>query len=858
MMNIFKRREMRPKTLSYSVKQSYFIFLIPFAVAISVFAISGNYELKQSYEQQLKFSAKAAEGRLQDIIDHSENFVSLLSLIDPNGDECFTAINSVKQPFSAAYDVIGIGGVDGRVSCGYPAAVIGVDVSDRPWFLEVTETNDLTVGGYQISRATGKPHLVVARPVEANGRPKAYVGAAIGLDYLTNYLAGEDSGHLGDMVVIDAAGRTIVSSISGVTFGDTVKWPSQEGLASMTLAGKQRDVFVRSAMVGNANFGIMAVAPLANGLTVPEKLGLGLFIFTLFFGLATTVFSYRYLHRNVIEPVESLRLMAPRVVEGKAERLAQNPAAPLEVQQALSSFNAMAEKLTSTLTELDVASGLAGLGTWRFWPGENKFWLSHHIVEIMSFQDNFIPISALEERILPSDLSAFQDALQRAAVGRDLVQIEFRAKNGEGALLIFRAQTGVLGAKSVNNNATEVTGIVQDITELRSLGSQLQQAQKLEAVGHLTGGVAHDFNNLLTIILGSAEQITEMTTDPKLRHMAETTMAAAERGAELTGRLLAFARRKPLDPKPTDLNQLIESMQGLIRRTLPESIELEFVLAPDLGIAEIDAGELDAALLNLVVNAHDAMEETGKLMIETANVALDRTYAARHAEVEPGEYVMICVSDTGSGMDPETVQRAFEPFFSTKEVGKGSGLGLSMVFGFTKQSGGHIKIYSEPGEGTLVKLYFPRVNSAQEIDSKPAIDVSVRGGTEHILIAEDDELVLEHLANQLVSLGYQVTTALSGPEALEAVQTRDDIDLLLTDVVMPGGMNGRELAEQALASRPSLKVLFTSGYTENALVHRGRLDPGVTQLSKPYTRREMATKLRRVLDDEPQKGGGRI
>jgi signal transduction histidine kinase/ActR/RegA family two-component response regulator len=756
-----------------------------------------------------------------------------------------------------AYDVIGIGGLDGRVSCGYPEAVVGVDVSDRTWFLEVTETNDLTVGGYQISRATGEPNLVVARPVEANGRPKAYVGAAIGLDYLTNYLAREDSGHLGDMVVIDAAGRTIVSSISGVTFGETIKWPSQEGLASMTLAGKQREVFVRSAIVGNTHFDIMAVAPLANGLTVPEKLGLGLFIFTLSFGLATTVFGYRYLHRNVIEPIESLRLMAPRVVECKAERLAQNPAAPLEVQQALSSFNAMAEKLTSTLTELDVASGLAGFGTWRFWPGENKFWLSHHIVEIMSFQDNFIPISALEERILPSDLPTFQDALQRAAVGRDLVEIEFRAKNGEGALLIFRAQTGVLGAKSVNN-AMEVTGIVQDITELRSLGSQLQQAQKLEAVGHLTGGVAHDFNNLLTVILGSAEQITEMTTDPKLRHMAETTMAAAERGAELTGRLLAFARRKPLDPKPTDLNQLIKEMRKLIRQTLPESIDLEFVFAPDLGIAEIDAGELDAALLNLVVNAHDAMEENDKLMIETANVVLDRAYANRHAEVEPGEYVMICVSDTGSGMDPETVQRAFEPFFTTKDVGKGSGLGLSMVFGFAKQSGGHIKIYSEPGEGTLVKLYFPRVHTAQETDFKPSIDFSLQGGTENILIAEDDELVLEHLKNQLLSLGYQATTARSGPEALEAVQTRDDIDLLMTDVVMPGGMNGRELAEQALAARPSLRVLFTSGYTENTFVHHCRLDPGVALLSKPYTRLELATKLRRVLDDEPQKGGGRI
>jgi len=387
-----------------------------------------------------------------------------------------------------------------------------------------------------------------------------------------------------------------------------------------------------------------------------------------------------------------------------------------------------------------------------------------------------------------------------------------------------------------------------DITERRELEQRVRESQRLEAVGHLTGGVAHDFNNLLTVIMGNAEVLAERVTDNSLHPMAAMTVSAAQRGAELTSRLLAFARRKPLDPKPTDINQLVAAMQPLIRRTLPETIELDCVPDPKLGITEIDGGELDTALLNLVVNARDAMSKGGKLTIETDNAVLDSHYAALHSEVVPGEYVLVCVSDTGTGMTPETADRAFEPFYTTKGAGKGSGLGLSMVFGFTKQSGGHLKIYSEPGEGTSIKLYFPRVQSDKNSHYQPTVKQTLQGGSEHILIAEDDELVLEHLQGQLNSLGYRVSAVTSGPEALEAMRAQSDIDLLLTDIIMPGGMNGRELAGQARAAHPALKVLYTSGYTENAIVHHGRLDPGVELLSKPYTRLELAHKVRRVLD----------
>lgn len=437
------------------------------------------------------------------------------------------------------------------------------------------------------------------------------------------------------------------------------------------------------------------------------------------------------------------------------------------------------------------------------------------------------------------------DALNNVAAGGEIDNGELSLMCKDGSRVSVYSSHSVLRRRG---QPPELFCIDIDLTERDALGEQLRQFQRLESVGQLTGGVAHDFNNLLTVILGNAELLAEeLASDSRLQPLASMVAIAAQRGAELTRHLLAFARRQPLDPKAADLNQLAEAMQPLIRRTLPENIELNFIPDPDLGMTEIDASELDTALLNLAVNARDAMPDGGKLTIETANALLDSDYATYNYEVIPGEYVMICVSDTGTGMTPDTLQRAFEPFFTTKGIGKGSGLGLSMVFGFTKQSGGHIKIYSELGEGTAIKLYFPRVRGVRQSTSQPATELVLQGEGEHILIAEDDDLVLKHLDAQLRSLGYCVTAVTSGPEALASLKIHSDIELLLTDIIMPGGMNGRELADRARAEFPLLKVLYTSGYTENAIVHHGRLDPGTDLLSKPYTRMALATKLRQVI-----------
>ena len=387
----------------------------------------------------------------------------------------------------------------------------------------------------------------------------------------------------------------------------------------------------------------------------------------------------------------------------------------------------------------------------------------------------------------------------------------------------------------------------QDVTDRIALEEQLQKSQRLESVGQLTGGIAHDFNNLLTVILGNAELLSErLAPDPHLQPLAEMIGSAAQRGAELTQRLLAFARRQALEPEAVEVNQLITTMDGLLRRTLGEHIEIEMVRGAGLWPALVDPAQIESALLNLCLNARDAMVQGGRLTIETTNTHLSPDYANQHSEVVPGQYVMVAVSDTGLGIAPENLERVFEPFFTTKATGKGTGLGLSMVYGFVKQSGGHIKIYSELGQGTTLKMYLPRFWGDTE-PQPPQADRAIVGGSELILLVEDEDLVRRYAHDQLVNLGYRVLVATNGPTALILLRQRDDIDLLFTDVVMPGGMSGRELAYLARRFRPELKVLYTSGYTENAIVHHGRLDPGVQLLSKPYSRAELAQKIRAAL-----------
>ncbi|MFD1331740.1 PAS domain S-box protein [Methylopila musalis] len=403
-------------------------------------------------------------------------------------------------------------------------------------------------------------------------------------------------------------------------------------------------------------------------------------------------------------------------------------------------------------------------------------------------------------------------------------------------------------------NETLEARVAAEVAERQQAEEALRQAQKMESLGQLTGGVAHDFNNLLQVVVGNLDILKRnLPPDaPRLSRAADNAMTGAQRAATLTQRLLAFSRRQPLAPQPIDPNRLVAGMAEMLSRTLGETVELVAAQAPDLWRVEVDPNQLEAAVINLAVNARDAMPDGGKLTIETANVRLDGRYAAEHAEVKPGAYVAISVSDTGAGMDRGTVERAFEPFFTTKEVGKGTGLGLSMVYGFVKQSGGHVKIYSEPEHGTTVRIYLPRFTGEEPSHAGPAEPETpppAGSSSETILVVEDDDDVRVYSAGALRELGYRVLEARDGISALAVLGQADEpIDLLFSDVVLPGGMNGEQLAGQARGLRPRLKVLFTTGYARNAIVHHGRLDSGVELITKPFAFSDLAARVRDILD----------
>lgn len=431
----------------------------------------------------------------------------------------------------------------------------------------------------------------------------------------------------------------------------------------------------------------------------------------------------------------------------------------------------------------------------------------------------------------------------------------------------FRARDG--GYRTFSWTAVPDAGLVycvaRDVTEqhaharaLAETEAALRQAQKMETLGQLTGGVAHDFNNLLQVVTGNLELLQRgLPDDERLRRAAGNAMQGAERAAMLTQRLLAFARRQPLAPERVNPNRLVSRMSDLLERTLGETIEVETIQAAGAWAVEVDVNQMENALINLAVNARDAMPNGGKLTIEVANTHIDADYAAQEAEVTPGQYVLICLSDTGEGMDADTLSHAIEPFFTTKEVGRGTGLGLSMVYGFIKQSGGHIRVYSEPDQGTAVKIYLPRFHGPlpanDRMVERPAPPFGT--GDETILVCEDDEKVRAYAVEVLHELGYQVIEAGDGPTALDALDRASPaVDLLFTDVVLPGGMTGADIAREALARQPDLKVLFATGYARNAIIHHGRLDPGVELLTKPFTYSDLAGKVREMLDPANAKG----
>lgn len=509
-----------------------------------------------------------------------------------------------------------------------------------------------------------------------------------------------------------------------------------------------------------------------------------------------------------------------------------------------------AERLAESEERFRLISRASSDVIWDWEINSGNFWLSENYEEVFDKNIESEPqtFDASMARIHPDDQHRIRASLIEAIEGDTTSwQAEYRVSTGTGGFKTVEDRAFII--RDAEGKAVRMVAGMTDVTDMRALDQQLHEAQKLESIGQLTGGVAHDFNNLLTIILGNTDMLLERATDETMRQLAEATLDAAERGAELTDSLLAFARRQPLDPVATNVNDLIQASTTLLRKSVDEGISIVCDLAATSAITNVDSNRLQSAILNLVINSGYAIGERGTIRVGTSDAVLNLDSGSHHGDGASGRYICISVTDNGCGMSPEVVEQAFEPFFTTRPLGEGTGLGLSSVYGFVKQSGGHAEINSEPGKGTTVQLFLPVSRDGEALESGKTTSTDLKGRGETILVVEDDENLRANVSTHLEGLGYRVLAAADADEALRYLDATTQVDLLFTDVVMPGGMNGKELKKEAQRRRPGLRVLFTSGYSLDVIARNGKLDEGLRLLSKPYRLAALGNAVKEVLDD---------
>ncbi len=779
---------------------------------------------------------------------------------------------------SVGYSNIGSVLPDGDIYCAALNANAPRNIAGQPWLARALETGRFTMSDYLVSPITQKGIIAFTLPLKgADGKTAQVLTAALETDYIGKIVTLPNLPSDSSIMVIDKTGHVLAASPgSNVSIGQSVAdWDVAKRaikanepfvMKSKGFDGEPRTFAATASLVtddavpGADSMAIRSLSIIvgirahetAATLIAPLK-ALGAMI-----GLVFTIIligTYLFFGRMIVRPLQAIQATAERLTLGDlAARVALKPRAD-EIGALTRAFNVMAATLAGRETELRRSNqrvqrildtepaGVTLLDQNLNVLDMNRVGLENiGATDIEALRGKRLPAMVVEE-----DRPDYEEHVKAVLEGgKHSTTLQIIDLQGKHRWLEMHA-----AAIQLDDDAPSIyISIARDKTEELTTASQLVQAQKMESVGRLTGGIAHDFNNLLTIVMGNAEVLSERLEDqPELSKLAAMIETAAQHGAELTHRMLAFARRQVLRPSELDVNTLVQRMVEMMGRILGEDIRIRLETVEGLWCVAADPAQMESAILNLAINARDAMPQGGTLTIETQNSHLDDDYVARNPEATPGDYVLIAISDSGSGMPLEVLERAFDPFFTTKEVGKGSGLGLSMTYGFVKQSHGHIKIYSESGQGTTVRIYLPRSLKAASVQDLAAeIPIEDARGTESILVVEDEAAVRLYVTQQLKGLGYSVIEAADAHAALELLESGTPVDLLFTDVVLPGDMNGRQLAEVGTRMWPGLKVLYTTGYTENAVVHHGKLDAGVELLSKPYRRVELARHVRRVLD----------
>ena len=820
-------------------------------------------------EQALRF-AEVIANREQQMVDEARSVLALLSrssrVVSEDSERCSSMLREMRESDiinPRTFSAISVVRPDGEVRCSTQTLVQTINVWDRPYFQQVLETRQFTLGGVTIGRTSREPTMPLAYPVlDAAGEVASVLVAGINLAELTHAVPEIPEGAAISLLRSDGLVLAQFPDTGGWTGKSFPDAPLVDGLSSIVtsgvietpgLDGVQRIYAIQRLGIGDtvlyAAIGLPSDAVIRTSAQVAVTGGVAV---ALMAALAAVLLGRVLGHGLVFRSIRALSVAAERLARGDFSARVPMMSPRDELGTVAASFNAMAEALAerdSALRESEQryreVVDLITVGVWIHVDGRVVY-ANDYTARILGASSPAELIGRDMMSLIHPDDRALATERTRQMTEHGQAQLppaELRFQRLDGRMVLVVAQA----LRFVREGKVHVLATARDVTAQREAEEQLRQAQKMESLGRLTGGIAHDFNNILTIIMGSLDNVLPQSP-ALLQRPIGNALKAAERAATLTQRLLAYSRRQALDPEPVDVNQLATGMDDMLRRTLGEDIEVVVQLLPDIWPVLADRAQVENSLVNLVVNARDAMPDGGKLIIETANVHLDETYAERNAEVTPGPYAMLAVTDTGTGMPQDVVERAIEPFFTTKPPGKGTGLGLSMIYGFAKQSGGHLKIYSEIGHGTTVRLYLPRVAMALEPAAPAPATLENFSGGETILVVEDDEAVRTLVVSQLEDLGYHVIEAADGRAAQEILRIGVPIDLLFTDVVMPGGISGRRLAEEATRERPGLRTLFTSGYTENSIVHHGRLDPGVNLLSKPYKKRDLALKVREVLD----------